>query len=117
MASTQARGLDLDLTKDGNVFTSAAALTALWVHAGYLTLRIHTKGACVLRVEAVVHYCRVLGYGKSLANLPQMVGRASGHGPTFPEPVALRRQVLLGRGCPRRVLPTHDQGCPAYGRH
>lgn len=53
-------------------------LTVLRVHAGHLTLRIYTKGACMLRVEAVVHYCKVLGYGKALANLPQMVQKLQG---------------------------------------
>jgi hypothetical protein len=53
-------------------------LTVLRVHAGYLTLRIYTKGACVLRVEAVVHYCKALGYGKALGKLPQMVEKLRG---------------------------------------
>lgn len=53
-------------------------LTVPRVHAGYLTLRIYTKGAGVLRVEVVVHYCKVLGHGEALANLPQMVDKLQG---------------------------------------
>jgi hypothetical protein len=33
-------------------------LTVFQVHYGKMTLKIYTKGACVLRVEVIVHHAK-----------------------------------------------------------
>jgi hypothetical protein len=53
-------------------------LTIFKLHCGRLTLKIYTKGECVLRIEVVVHNTRELRSGRSLENFPEIVVEAKG---------------------------------------
>lgn len=53
-------------------------LTVIKVHYGKLTLKIYTKGECVLRIEAIVHNTKELPRGRPLERFPHVVGRLSG---------------------------------------
>lgn len=53
-------------------------LTILKLHCGRLTLKIYTKGECVLRIEIVVHNTQELRCGRSLENLPKILALACG---------------------------------------
>ena len=46
------------------------------MHCGRLTLKIYTKGECVLRIEAVVHNTEELRCGRSLEKFPQILSEA-----------------------------------------
>jgi len=48
-------------------------LTVFKVHYGKLTLKIYTKGECVLRIEVIVHNTKELPCGRSLPNFPRIV--------------------------------------------
>ena len=58
--------------------TPAWDLTVFKVHFGLLTLKGYTKGARVLRFEAITHSTRQLGCGRVLERLPQIVARLAG---------------------------------------
>src|SRR5260370_10352041 len=53
-------------------------LTVFKVHFGLLTLKGYTKGARVLRFEAITHNTRQLGCGRALERFPQIVARLAG---------------------------------------
>jgi len=48
-------------------------LTIFKIHFGKLTLKLYTKGANVLRAEAIVHNTKALKTQRSLANFPKIV--------------------------------------------
>lgn len=50
-------------------------LTVFKIHFGKFTLKMYTKGECVLRIEAIVHNLRVTRWGRSLPDLPDIVSR------------------------------------------
>jgi len=52
-------------------------LTVFKVHFGNLTLKIYTKGECVLRCEAVAHHVDGLRCGRSIERFTAMVERLS----------------------------------------
>jgi hypothetical protein len=58
--------------------TPAWDLTVFKVHFGLLTLKGYTKGARVLRFEAITHNTRQLGCGRALDRFPQIVARLAG---------------------------------------
>ena len=58
--------------------TPAWDLTVFKVHFGLLTLKGYTKGARVLRFEAITHNTRQLGCGRALERFPQIVARLAG---------------------------------------
>jgi hypothetical protein len=58
--------------------TPAWDLTVFKVHFGLLTLKGYTKGARVLRFEAITHNIRQLGCGRALERFPQIVARLAG---------------------------------------
>jgi hypothetical protein len=58
--------------------TPAWDLTVFKVHFGLLTLKGYTKGARVLRFEAITHNTRQLGCGRALDCFPQIVARLAG---------------------------------------
>ena len=58
--------------------TPAWDLTVFKVHFGLLTLKGYTKGAHVLRFEAITHNTRQLGCGRTLEHFPQIVDRLAG---------------------------------------
>ena len=58
--------------------TPAWDLTVFKVHFGLLTLKGYTKGARVLRFEAITHNTRQLGCGRTLERFPQIVARLAG---------------------------------------
>ena len=58
--------------------TPAWDLTVFKVHFGLLTLKGCTKGARVLRFEAITHNTRQLGCGRALERFPQIVARLAG---------------------------------------
>src|SRR6266702_4566384 len=53
-------------------------LAVFKVHFGLLTLKGYTKGARVLRFEAITHNTRQLGCGRALERFPQIVARLAG---------------------------------------
>jgi len=55
------------------VKTPTYDLTVFKVHYGKLTLKIYTKGECVLRIEVIVHNTKELPCGRSLPNFPRIV--------------------------------------------
>jgi len=55
--------------------TPAYDLTVFKVHFGKLTLKIYTKGECVLRTEAIAHSIAALGCGKVIEKFPLMIER------------------------------------------
>jgi hypothetical protein len=57
------------------VETPVYDLTVFKVHFGRLTLKAYTKGACVLRFEAIAHNTIDLGCGKMLHRWPKLMGR------------------------------------------
>ena len=58
--------------------TPAWDLTVFKVHFGLLTLKGYTKGARVLRFEAITHNTRQLGCGRALERFPEIVARLAG---------------------------------------
>jgi hypothetical protein len=58
--------------------TPAWDLTVFKVHFGLLTLKGYTKGARVLRFEAITHNTRQLGCGRALERFPQIIARLAG---------------------------------------
>jgi hypothetical protein len=58
--------------------TPAWDLTVFKVHFGLLTLKGYTKGARVLRFEAITHNTRQLGCGRTLDRFPQIIERLAG---------------------------------------
>ena len=58
--------------------TPAWDLTVFKVHFGLLTLKGCTKGARVLRFEAITHNTRQLGCGRALERFPEIVARLAG---------------------------------------
>jgi hypothetical protein len=58
--------------------TPAWDLTVFKVHFGLLTLKGYTKGARVLRFEAITHNTRQLGCGRALDRFPQIIARLAG---------------------------------------
>ena len=58
--------------------TPAWDLTVFKVHFGLLTLKGYTKGARVLRFEAITHNTRQLGCRRALDRFPQIVARLAG---------------------------------------
>ena len=58
--------------------TPAWDLTVFKVCFGLLTLKGYTKGARVLRFEAITHNTRQLGCGRALEHFPQIVARLAG---------------------------------------
>lgn len=52
-------------------------LTIFKVHFGRLTLKIYTKGECVLRTEAIAHNVADLKCGRLLEKFPEVVGKLS----------------------------------------
>ena len=58
--------------------TPAWDLTVFKVHFGLLTLKGYTKGARVLRFEAITHNTRQLGCGRALERFPQIAARLAG---------------------------------------
>ena len=58
--------------------TPAWDLTVFKVHFGLLTLKGYTKGARVLRFEAINCNTRQLGCGRALEHFPQIVARLAG---------------------------------------
>lgn len=50
-------------------------LTIFKIHFGKLTLKLYTKGANVLRAEAIVHNTKALKRPRSLAHFPQIVAQ------------------------------------------
>ena len=58
--------------------TPAWDLTVFKVHFGLLTLKGYTKGARVLRFEAITHNARQLGCRRALDRFPQIVARLAG---------------------------------------
>jgi hypothetical protein len=58
--------------------TPAWDLTVFKVHFGLLTLKGYTKGARVLRFEAIAHNTRQLGCGRALDRFPQIAIRLAG---------------------------------------
>jgi hypothetical protein len=58
--------------------TPAWDLTVFKVHFGLLTLKGYTKGARVLRFEAITHNTRQLCCGRALDRFPQIVARLAG---------------------------------------
>ena len=50
-------------------------LTIFKIHFGKLSVKLYTKGANVLRAEAIVHNTKALKLQRSLANFPQMVAQ------------------------------------------
>src|SRR5271165_1204226 len=58
--------------------TPAWDLTVSKVHFGLLTLKGYTKGARVLRFEAITHNTRQLGCRRALDRFPQIVARLAG---------------------------------------
>lgn len=57
------------------VETPAYDLTVFKVHFGRLTLKVYTKGACVLRFEVIAHNTVDLGCGKELSRWPRLLDR------------------------------------------
>ena len=55
------------------VETPAYNLTVFKLHFDKLTVKFYTKGERVLRVEVISHNTQALPYGRSLANLPEIV--------------------------------------------
>jgi hypothetical protein len=53
-------------------------LTVFKIHCGKLTLKMYSKGERVLRIEAIVHNTRVLGLGRGLEKMPQLVDLLQG---------------------------------------
>jgi hypothetical protein len=51
-------------------------LTIFKLHCGKLTLKIYTKGECVLRIEVVVHNTQQLQCGHSLEKFPRILMQA-----------------------------------------
>jgi hypothetical protein len=58
--------------------TPAWDLTVFKVHFGLLTLKGYTKGARVLRFEAITHNTGQLGGGRALERFPQIAARLAG---------------------------------------
>jgi hypothetical protein len=52
-------------------------LTIFKVHFGRLTVKLYTKGECVLRAEAIAHHAAELRCGRVLEKFPQVVGKLS----------------------------------------
>jgi hypothetical protein len=50
-------------------------LTVFNIHFGPMTLKIYTKGDCVLRTEVMVHNVKALGCGKQLETLPKIISQ------------------------------------------
>jgi hypothetical protein len=50
-------------------------LTVFKIHFGKFTLKVYTKGECVLRIEAIVHNLRATRWGRSLPKFPDIVSR------------------------------------------
>jgi len=50
-------------------------LTVFKLHYGKMTLKIYTKGACVLRVEVIVHNTKEYRWGRSLPCFGEIVSR------------------------------------------
>jgi hypothetical protein len=48
-------------------------LTVFKLHFGKFTVKLYTKGECVLRVEVIVHNAKVLTCGRSLEKFPRIV--------------------------------------------
>ena len=57
------------------VETPTYDLTVFKVHYGKMTLKIYTKGACVLRVEVIVHNTKEYRWGRSLPCFGEIVTR------------------------------------------
>jgi hypothetical protein len=55
--------------------TPAFDLTVFKLHFGYLTVKIYTKGECVLRTEAITHNAKALKCGCVLEKLPVILGK------------------------------------------
>jgi hypothetical protein len=53
-------------------------LTVFKLHFGKFTVKLYTKGECVLRVEVIVHNARVFSFGRSLIKFPQVVSTLKG---------------------------------------
>ena len=53
-------------------------LTVIKVHYGKLTLKIYTKGECVLRIEVIVHNTKELPYSRPLERFSRVVERMRG---------------------------------------
>ena len=47
-------------------------LTVFKIHFGKLTVKLYTKGECVLRVEVIIHNTKALPYGRSLPKFPEI---------------------------------------------
>jgi hypothetical protein len=60
------------------VETPAYDVTIFKVHYGKMTLKIYTKGECVLRIEVVMHNTREYRWGRSLPCFPGLVTRLKG---------------------------------------
>lgn len=52
-------------------------LTIFKVHFGRLTVKLYTKGECVLRAEAIAHHTAELRCGRVLEKFPEVVGKLS----------------------------------------
>lgn len=50
-------------------------LTVFKLHFGHLTLKIYTKGECVLRCEAIAHHVDALNCGRVIAKFTSMIDR------------------------------------------
>ena len=48
------------------------------VHYGKLTLKIYTKGECVLRIEAIIHNTKQWPYSRPLKSFPWVAERMRG---------------------------------------
>lgn len=55
------------------VETPVYGLTVFKIHFGALTLKVYTKGECVLRFEIIVHNARKLGIGTVLGKFPAVM--------------------------------------------
>jgi len=53
-------------------------LTVVKVHYGKLTLKIYTKGECVLRIEAIIHNTKQWPYSRPLKSFPWVAERMRG---------------------------------------
>jgi hypothetical protein len=56
----------------------AYGLTVVKVHYGKLTLKIYTKGECVLRIEAIIHNTKEWSHSRPLERFPRVAERMQG---------------------------------------
>ena len=70
-------------------------LTIFKLRCGWFTLKIYTKGECVLRVETIAHNVKKLPCGCSLQKFPAVVAQLQGILKRFMDTLGCMDQVFL----------------------